>query len=387
MNIEKKRILSVLPLLGHPRHSKRISMLQQMGFEVEAVAFERDYHKGRMPDCKVEYLCKIDHGKYLKRFFAMVAALPSTRRAIKRNDIIYASGADMAFMALIAGFGLGKAVVLEVGDIRELQVSSGLKGRIVRKIDKHFVNACSLLVVTTPAFVDIYYRQWLNSSVPAMVIENKLEPAMAGKTISKDTTKPLKGMPLVDRPLRIGYFGLLRCDWSWQVLETLSTVARPNDVEIVVAGYPMKPADLPERTKKLSNVKFLGEFRSPRDLAALYSKVDLVWGCYPYPKSGDWNWRWARTNRFYESCFFQKPIICLAKSGDANEVKRYNIGLTIKDQDVQKVVDTLCSIKHYDLESWKKNMSKLPKKIYVYTTEMDELKSALEGILKSAQCN
>ncbi len=59
MHLENINILSVLPLLGHPRDSKRIAMLQQAGFNVEAVAFERDYHTGRMPDCPVESLGKI----------------------------------------------------------------------------------------------------------------------------------------------------------------------------------------------------------------------------------------------------------------------------------------------------------------------------------------
>lgn len=378
-DIDSLRVLSVLQTLGQPRHSKRITMLQQVGFSVEAVAFERDYHSGRMPDCPVESLGKIAHGRYLQRILKIVAALPAMRRAIRRNDIVYASGQDVAFMALIAGLGLGKPVVLEVGDIRELQVASGLKGRIVRTIDKHFVNACSLLVATAPGFIDTYYRQWLKASVPAMVIENKLESSFAEETISKEITNPLKGRSLVDRPLRIGYFGLLRCDWSWQVLEEFA-MARPQGVEIVLAGYPMKPIDLPERSEKLSNVEFLGEFRSPHDLATLYGKVDLVWGCYPYPNPGDWNWRWARTNRFYESCFFQKPIISLARSGDASDVKRYNIGLIIKDQDVQKVVDKLCNIKAEDLETWKHNMAKLPREVYIYTTETNELKNTLKGI-------
>ena len=138
MNLNNIKILSVLPVLGHPRNSKRITMLQQAGFAVEAVAFERDYHTGRMPDCKVQLLGKIAHGHYLRRILKMVIALPKMRRAIRLNNIIYASGADMAFMALLAGFGLDKPVVAEIGDIREIQVSPGLKGRLIRIIDKYF---------------------------------------------------------------------------------------------------------------------------------------------------------------------------------------------------------------------------------------------------------
>ena len=48
------KILSVLPVLGQPRYSKRITMLQELGFNVEVVTFERDYHRGRIPNCDIK---------------------------------------------------------------------------------------------------------------------------------------------------------------------------------------------------------------------------------------------------------------------------------------------------------------------------------------------
>ena len=43
--MKKPKILFFLQVVGHPRDSKRIQMLQDEGFEVEAIAFERKYHK------------------------------------------------------------------------------------------------------------------------------------------------------------------------------------------------------------------------------------------------------------------------------------------------------------------------------------------------------
>lgn len=378
------RILSVLPLLGHPRDSKRITMLQQAGFDVEAVAFERDYHSGRMPDCKVTVLGKIAHGRYLERIFKICHAIPAMRRVIKRNHLIYTSGADMAFMALVAGLGLGKPVVVEIGDIREVQVSSGIKGRVVRFFDKRFINSCSLLVTTTSSFIDIYYREWLKASVPAMVIENKIEADFAKKILKNGIQSSVDGKPLVERPLRIGYFGGLRCEWSWRVLEAFA-IAKPEDVEIVLAGYVMDPQDLPKQVEKYPNVTYLGQYKSPQDLPGLYGGVDIIWGCYRPIGPNDWNLRWARPNRFYESCLFQKPIVSRFGSCDSVDVKRYEIGLIIEDDDIHKVVDCLCKIKTEDLETWKRNMARLPRNVYSYTTEMDDLKGALETI-KEKSC-
>ena len=379
-DLDDLRVLSVLPVLGHPRHSKRIAMLKQAGFVVEAVAFERDYHTGRLPDCPVERLSKIAHGHYLQRILKIVTALPAIRRAIRRNHIVYAFGTDMALAAIIVSLGLGRPVILEVGDIRNVQVSNGLKGYLARLLDRYVVNISRLLVVTAPGFVDGYYREWLHTRTPALVLENKLEGSMAEADRVEDTTL-LNGIPKVDRPLRIGYFGLLRCDWSWQVLEALA-LSVPAEVEIVVAGYPMNPVDLSECAKKLSNVEFRGEFRSPSDLPSLYGDVDLVWGCYPYPDPSDWNWRWARTNRFHESCFFQKPIITLEGSGDAAAVESYGIGIKVGGPGIKAAVDELSRITSDDIYGWQDNLSKLPHKVYIYTTEIAELKNTLRGIAR-----
>lgn len=383
-DLDNLRILSVLPVLGQPRHSKRIAMLKQADFVVEAVAFERDYHSGRLPDCPVEHLSKIAHGRYLQRIFKIVTAFPVMRRAIRRNHIVYAFGPDMALAAIIANLGLGRPVVLEVGDIQSWQVTSRMKGYLTRLLDRCVVNSSRLLVATAPGFVDGYYREWLHTKTPALVLENKLEGSMAEADRVKNAIL-LKGIPKVDRPLRIGYFGLLRCDWSWQVLEALA-LSMPAELEIVVAGYPMKPVNLSERAKKLSNVEFRGEFRSPQDLPALYGSVDLVWACYPSPETQDSNWRWAqmicRSNRFYESCFFKKPIISVLGSGDANEVERYGIGIIISDQRIEAVVNKLSGITSDDISRCQENLTKLPRKIYMYTTEIDELKSTLRGIAR-----
>ncbi len=373
------KVLSALQLFGHPRDSKRIAMLQQAGFEVEAVAFERGKHDARLPDCPVERLATIPHGRYIQRILPQLLALPAIRRAIRRNHIVYASGPDMALSALVAGWGLRRPVILEVGDIRGAQVSKGLVGFVVRLVDRYTLNGCKLLVVTAQGFVDEYYRKWVKTQTPAMIMENKQEEPEPNLDAIQPFAPP-DGKPLVDRPLRIGYFGVLRCEWSWRVLEALA-VARPDDVEIVAAGYVLNSLDIPERAKKLSNVEFIGEFRSPDDLPRMYGDVDLIWGCYPYPRAEEWNWRWARTNRFYESCLYQKPIIALRDSGDAGEVERHDLGPIVNGPSIEGVVDALSKITPSDLTRWEENLAKLPRDLYVYTNEGEELAAKLKGLV------
>lgn len=378
------RVLVALPVRGHPRDSLRIDMLLEAGFDVHGAAFDRPYHQGRMPNCDISILGSIDHGDYVRRVWKMLRAVPVLRRAMAENEIVYASGADMALICLISGVGLRRPIVVEIGDIRELQVADGLAGRIVRVVDRLLVRACSLIVATAPRFLDVYYREWLGTSTPGLVVENKIERRVFELAQSVQPKMP-SGTPFVDRPLRVGYFGLLRDEWSWQVLETWAR-KNPQRVEIHLAGMPMSPLDnLEERIKDIPNIFFSGLFRSPEDLPSLYNRVDAVWACYPPIKHDNWNLKWARPNRFYQSCLFCKPVLTRAGSQDAIDVEKYDIGQIVECERIDEVVEMLDRIDPSDVDRWTANMRALPESVYVYTSEVDNLRTALFGILNATR--
>lgn len=356
-------------------------MLQDGGFTVEAAAFEREYHDGRLPSCEIHRLEKIDHGRYLKRIFKLLKVLPNIRRLIRRYDVIYASGPDMAFIAVIAGLGLRKPLVLEVGDVRELEVAKGLIGSLVRLLVTFTANSSKLLVSTTAGFIDEYYREWLKVSTPALVIENKLESdSFSSTALEENNSDVMKERPFYQRPLRIGYFGLLRDIWSLDVLEKLAH-ACPEQIEIIIAGLPMVSIDITGLANKYKNIKFLGTYRSPQDLPSLYGQVDMVWACYPPIEKNDWNLRWARPNRFYESCFFNKPLFTRAGCQDAIDVDTYQLGYIIDEIDPVNVVADIIKINFDDLATWKENMSLLNKGIYMYTDEIEKLSSTIRMLI------
>jgi succinoglycan biosynthesis protein ExoL len=373
------KVYSILPVLGNSTDSKRIAMLQEMGCRVEAAAFQRDFHSGRSPECAVDLLCKISHGRYFKRLLKFITVLPRIRRGIRRNDLVYASAPDLALLALFSGIGLGKPIFVEVQDLRSIQVATGLKGIIARLIDKFVVNSCDLLIVTAPEFATDYYQKRLRVRTPSLLLENKLE-ASDRPQVSSNLCNLERNHASQPRRLRIGYFGILRCEWSWQVLETLARHF-PDKFEIVVAGHPLFSVNIASRANELRNITFLGPYQSPKDLPALYSNVDLIWACYPGPEEVDPDWRWAqaicRSNRFYESCRFKRPLISVQGSGDATVVKRFDIGLILEDQTVDAVVDVLIKIEAADLNRWQANMNRLPRNIYEYTTEKSDLENAI----------
>ena len=375
----EKKILFVLQLVGHPRDSKRISMLQREGFQLEALAFERDYHKGRLPSCKVSFIGKLQHGRYFFRLLKILRAIPLIRKAIRRNEAVYASGQDVAFASYLAGVGLGRPIVMEVGDIVGIQVRRGFWGKICRFLDRIVTSRYSSLVVISQGFLETYYRKWLGITIPALVIENKLSGEDFPQKLSCYRKSLSDEMPLADRPIRIGYFGLLRDDWSWRVLSKLAR-NYPEKFEIVFAGYPVNPINISELVNDFSNMSFHGEYKSPGQLPEIYERVDMVWSCYPEIKSDDWNLKWGRPNRFYESCFFGKP--CFAREGSlfAEDVKKFNLGCIIDDVDVSKVVKQISAISMKDLNVWSRSVFELPTKIFMYSQEGKDLASMIRNL-------
>ncbi len=368
VNNSSIKILVALQVIGHPRDSKRVDMLKQAGFTVNAAAFERDYHKGRALTCPVEVLGKVENGKYFKRFFMMLKAIPKMRKQIKNSHVVYASGADMAMMAILAGISLNKQLVLEVGDIRKIQVSKSIGGFVSRLVDKWIASKSSFIVVTATGFIEWYYRQWLKLEPEFVLIENKLESGSI-KNFSN------KNMEVSDK-ITIGYFGVLRCEWSCEMLAKIA-LSYPNKVNIVIAGIKQVNFDLESTSKKLSNFKFLGTYKSPDGLAELYNQVDIVWSCYPPPNDIQTDWWKAqaicRSNRFYESCYFKTPLISINGSGDAEVIKKFGIGLIIDNFDIDYLSKSICEITPKQYFQWKTNMEHLPAYVYTYSNEVNEL--------------
>lgn len=373
------RVLFVLPVLGQPRHSKRIAMALAGGLSAEAAAFERDYHKGRLPPCEVTSLGSVRHGNYLARIPRLFAAIRRLRPLVRRNDVVYAFGPDMAVIAAIACFPRRIPVAFEVGDIVYAQLRKGMVGGLVRTIDRWLARRCGLIVTTTDAFLERYYRERLGARTPGLVIENKLEPEFAEGVQVR--ARP-EGRPLVDRPLRVGYFGLLRCRWSWEVLSELVRRGQGR-FEVDLAGFPVDPADLRERVAGIAGMRYLGEYRSPRDLPDLYGQIDLVWGSYHPLKPDDFPYWWARPNRFYEACLFRRPIVSRKGTIDSRDVDRWGIGLSIHEEGIEDTVERIRGITAEDVNRWSSAMDALPRDIYVYRDEGSMLCRAMRSLAEA----
>ena len=368
------RILCVLSSLADAHNGVRVAMLQRSGFAVEAIGFERYGAAARALDCPVESLGRVDHRRYLRRGLRLLTCLFKVRAAMRRNDLVYAFGADLLMLALAAGLRLKVRVVAEIADLRDLQVAPGLTGRLFRALDKRALDACALLVVTSSHYL-AYYRGWLRTETPAIVVENKVEPAFAaavGATAAVEASAAVGARgsgpvpafgPGTGRPLRIGYFGILKDEWSLRLIEALARSA-PGRFAFLLAGIPGRFVDsFAQRVDRIAGLEYRGEYRHPDDLPALFESADMVMACYrPEVPHG-----WSRSNRYYDACLFRRPLIVRAGTGDAEAVRRHDLGLVIEAADVDRAAGELRGVTVAHWRRWRANMQALPPAEYAHT--------------------
>lgn len=351
--------------MGQPRYAKRIDMLQAEGVEAKALYFERDYHSGRKPDCETSCLGKIEHGQYFKRIFTYLAAIKAIRINAKKADVIYCFGLDLTLISIFSTIGLNKKIVMEIGDVRNIQTGDNLLSKTIRYIEKKALNKVKLLIVTAPRFYTEYYQKWLGSNVNHLVIENKLDKAFMPPVLEQEKEQNNK--------IAIGYFGLLRCQWS---AETLFKLAKEHadKFSIVIAGRWMLSDDDLKKLTELDNVVFLGEYKSPDDLSDLYKKIMVVWSCYEPLNESQYNLHWAKTNRFYEALYFKKPLISRKGSSDGDFVLKENIGIAIeKDEKLQFTLEPLTNINNKYITQWSDKLNDIEESCYLYTNEAKNL--------------
>lgn len=365
-------IVFVTPLISYPRYNKRISALSKYFNSTKSVYFSRNYLSGPTPHCESVKIGELDVRNYYVRVLLLIKALPSIRKNTKNSDVLYAFGLDMVLLAFISSMGRKQIIVYEVADIRSIMIGTGIVSIAIRAIERLITKKIKKIVVTSDVFIEEYFEPIQNITRADLfaVIENKVNFPL--KTIDKTIKKKNYG------PIVIGYFGMIRCLRSWEILNKLAT-DNPEQFEVVIFGK-IRIASIIEQSSMPNNIKFYGEYNWPDDLENIYGTVDVVWACYPFSEESIGNWQWAKTNRFYESCAFQKTLITQNGSADSKLVTAYKLGVIVDLGNIEQCVSTL-----RDTLSWEyisrcsDQLEKLPKNIYQYE---DEHKILYDDLLK-----
>lgn len=375
----KKEILIVLPTFADTKDSKRIKLLRDSGFKVNVAYFERDNFLARKPEADSFFkLGKIEDGKYLKRIIVYLKSVLYLRKLAKKNDLIYNIGADLAIFSFVSAIGLEKKTIIDVADIRSIQVSRGIFGWVLRKLESYVTRKSSLVVVTSMGFVNNYYIEKLKlNRLDFFLLENKVDYTFENKTLIKNEQLS---------KIVLGYFGVIRDWWTLRFIERVVNTL-PNKFEAVVAGINLLgEVEFNRFLNTNSKVKYLGPYVSPNDLANIYSQVDVMLVFYPDMNSSK-EWfeakRICRSNRFYEALLFVKPLLAFSFSDDGKEVEKWGVGLTLDNYDFDDSVEKIFKeINCENVEKWKKNIMKMPAEVFQFSDEGDRLAMKLREIIR-----
>lgn len=368
------RIVYLLPVVSHARYHKRVAALQALGVEPRVMAFERDYYPGVPWAGGYTSLGMLQHENYYGRLVPLIKALPQVHSAVAASDVVYAFGLDMLLLGWLASSLVRKRprIVYELGDIQSAMLGRSLCYRGLRGLERFLLGRTHLVVVTSEAFVSGYFRG-IQGLTPSryQVIENKME--CGGPVVSPIPTRHSNGMST----FRVGYFGVLRCRRSWEILRR-AVVKSDGRVQLYVRGIPTAIGSLDDTAEDSPHIDYGGPYLAPDDLPSMYGQVDMVWASYPYQGTGLGNWRWARTNRFYEACRFQRPMFTQAGTEDGRLVEAMGLGVSVDLADTEAAVERILQVSQADIDRWRENLASLPEQVYVLTDEHEQLIRAIE---------
>ena len=240
-------------------------------------------------------------------------------------DVIYARNLDMLATAVLARrkAKLLTPVIYESLDVHRLLTRKDPIGFAFRRLEGALLKHTRRLVVSSPGFLINHFEKHHRGRCTATIVENRLA---AGADYG---ARPAAAAPASDA-LRIGWVGVLRCKRSLGLLIDAARKLGPA-IRIELHGVPAltEIPDFYERIKGISNIRFHGRYRSPEDLAAIYSGLDVVWAG-DFMEAG-YNSVWLLPNRLYEGGYYGVPAIAPAGTQTAAWVNARSVGFTVPE--------------------------------------------------------
>ena len=350
----------LLPSSWHPRCPKRIRCLAREGLEPTALAFERT---GFDLDIDLPYvsLGRLGQGRYWRRPFALLRAVPRVVPHLRGAAVIYCSGLDLLALAWLCHrlAGTRARLVYEVADVREIQCGRGLSSRLIRAAERFLLRRVAALVVTSPAYIDGYYDRF-RPLPPVFLIENKF-----GHEVEPAAIEAVRKTPVCREPdvIKIGYFGAIRCMRSLDLLFELAARAGGR-VRVQIRGYATTEAIRRRLDEAPANVIVEGPFKPAADMPAMYQAVDLGWVAHYHAAT---NFKMARSNRFYDSCMFGRPMIAQRGTMDAVVIEREDLGLIIDAPEYrEQAMHAMLALTPVQIAAWRDNVLALPRRVFAH---------------------
>jgi hypothetical protein len=285
--------------LGDPAVARRLLMLQPHLSTAVIIGFHRAAHApAQLSGWPVIALGRTADGKLARRAVSVLRNLALLRRLrhhLRGANFVMARQLEMLVLASAARRRYAKTAILayECLDIHNAMVKPSLIREALRHLEAQHLREADVVVVSSPAFIKSYLKPIHGPHLPSLcLVENKVLRAEL-----QDWPGPQP--PLPGPPWRIGWFGVLRCRRSLELLIEL-TRKLPGQIIVELRGRPSRTAipDFDELVALAPGMVFLGAYDRQSDLAQIYQAVHFTWAIDDY--EAGLNSAWLLPNRLYE---------------------------------------------------------------------------------------
>lgn len=316
--------------LADPAVRRRVLMLQAGGARVTLAGFRRDDNAlAAVHGIEPIELGRTRDAQFTHRIAAVAKSalkLRGSLRSVQKPDVIIGRNLEMLALANRARsiFGGDMPVVYECLDIHRLLLRKDTLGAALRGVERHFGADAALLLTSSPAFVERYFRPRSGLDLPIVLLENKVL-ALDG---FDDAVAPSPRLPAKGEPWRIGWFGALRCRKSLALLDEFSR-RMDGRFEVILRGRPAYSEfdDFDGIVRDAPFMHFGGPYKNPEDLSTIYGEVQFSWAIDFFEEG--MNSSWLLPNRLYEGGLYGAVPIAM----DGTETSRFlasrKIGLTL----------------------------------------------------------
>lgn len=209
-------------------------------------------------------------------------------------------------------------LIYECLDVHRALIGRGTRAIALRAIERQCLQSCDLLVVSSGAFVSQYFEPIQHFCGDWLLAENK---------VLSTERNPACPPRLAGPPWRIGWFGVLRCQRSLDMLCAL-VAKHPNAFQVVLRGLPalQEFREFHGQIAGSDNVEFAGSYE-PAQIADIYRGIHYAWAV-DYFDAGA-NSDWLLPNRLYEAGAHGVPVIGRIGSELSRVIESWKCGISI----------------------------------------------------------
>ena len=342
--MKSKKIVFILSSF-HIRCVKRIKEFIKNGYDVDIYGFRRD---NTTIDLEATIIGDIiPHSSYLKRIPVIIKGIKSVLSKIKNEDvIIYVFGLDIAMWLRL----LDKKYhyIFEESDLYHTYLGNSMARKFFESIDKRVIKKSKMTVFTSEGFAQYHFGDKYPDNV--IFIPNRL-------AVSVLNCKPVVKRPIDVNHLSIGFVGAIRFKAVMHFAKYFVSHFPQHEFHFFGIVTDEAKEEFDEIIKS-PNCYYHGKFSTPTDLPEIYSKIDLVLSTYDNMFV---NVRYAEPNKFYESLYYDTPIIVSENTFLGEKVRRYNSGYVINALDDDSIDSFVQSLTEDDIANKIASIKKVSK--------------------------